>query len=79
MLVEVNCPFNQDFTVSSPERRERSTIHNNLEANAWYTENLAESWLDVDSFSMKSPLCSITRTSIVDVASNRFFRYCYNT
>ena len=79
MLVEVNIPFNQDFSNTSPERRERSTVHNKLEDNAWYTENLAKSWLDVDSFSMKSPLRSIARTSIVDVASNLFIRYCYDT
>ena len=52
MLAEVNIPFNQAFSMTSPERRERSTVHNNLEGNAWYTENLAESLLDVDVLSM---------------------------
>ena len=79
MLVEVNCPFNQDFSVSSPERRERSTIHNNLEDKAWHTENLVESWLQVDRLSMKSPLGPVPRTSIVDIASNRFLGNSYDT
>ena len=77
-LVEVNIPFNQDFTNSSPERRERSKVHKNLENNAWHTENLVESWLYVDSFSMKLPLGSAC-AACIDVASNGFNRNCHNT
>ena len=43
MLLDVNIPFDQDFSDTSPERRERSTVHNKVEINAWQTENLCAS------------------------------------
>ena len=68
----------QDFTSTSPAKREKSIVQNNLDNNAWDTENLAESWLDEHSFGVKSPLCSCAKTSVVDIASNGFVRNCYD-